>query len=159
MKVNLLIDNPGDVRSGYLNIDPIAEPGDVNGRIKGDIGNLSEHVDAGEADEIVALDILDYFPTNTVDIVLNNWLTRLRHGGRLTMSVVDIREVARGVLAGNLSPNDYNELLYGKQEQPWQFKKSIYTLNQIAEVLANLGFKILSKRIQNLRAVITIERS
>lgn len=158
MKINLLLDNTGDVRSGYINIDPFAPDNDAAGRLKGDISNLDHVVDDGEAIEIIALEVLDYFPGHQADAILTNWLKKLARSGRLTLSVVDVREVARAICANEMSPEDINEHLHGKQEKPWQYRKSAYTLTQIAEVLGNLGYKILARRVQNFRAVITVER-
>lgn len=157
MKVNLLLDNPGDVRSGYLNIDPFA-PAEGDQRVKGDVSDISWAVDDAEATEIVALDVIDFFPARDADRVLNNWLSKLARGGRLTVSAVDVREVARAFLAGTLHLDDVNDLLHGKQEQPWQCRRAAYTLDQLVEVLGNLGYKVLLKRVQNHRAVVTVER-
>lgn len=158
MKLNLLIDNPGDVRSGYVNVDPLAPESSPDGRVRAHLHDLSVVVDDGEAAEIVALDVLDYFPQAQADDVLSGWLKKLAHGGRLTIGVVDLKEVARGVVQHTLSAEDVNELLHGKQEQPWQFRKASYTAGQLAEVLGNLGYKILARRVQGHRAVITVER-
>lgn len=157
MKINLLLDNPGDVRSGFLNLDPFARPDDP-ARFPCDVADLSAYVDAGEATEIVALDVLDYFPSHQADTVLQNWLSRLAHGGRLTLSVVDAREVARAILAGTISMDDVNELVMGRQEKDWQQKKVLLTINQITVPLENLGYKVLAKRVQNYRAIVTVER-
>lgn len=158
MKLNLLLDNGADLRSGFINVDPIAPENDEQGRLKSDVSNLDDVCCDNEADEIVALDILDYYPGGAADKILSNWLRKLKHGGKLTFSVVDYREVARAVLANSISPDDVNELLYGKQEKKWQFKKGAFTLQQLVEVLSNMDYKVLSKRVQNYRAVITVER-
>ncbi len=158
MKLNLLLDNPGDCRSGFINVDPCAPDGDEFGRVRGEIWRLDAIADAGEVAEIVALDLLDNCQAMEVDDVLVGWLSRLKHGGMLTLSVVDLREVSRSVLNGNISIMDANELLFGKQERPWQFKKSVFTLSQLVEVLGNLGYRIIAQRVQNYRAVITVER-
>lgn len=147
MKLNLHMESPGDERSGYVNIDA-SQSADIDG-----------FVDDGEASEIVALDVLDYFPGPDVDDILNKWLKKLAHGGVLTLSVVDLREVSRAILAGSISLVDANELLFGKQEKDWQFKKSAFTLSQLAEVLETLGYKVLAKRVQNFRAVVTVQRN
>jgi hypothetical protein len=156
MKIQLLLDNPGDVRSGFLNLDPFADDSDC--RVKGDVSNLDEFVDDAEASEIVAFDILDYFTAKDVNIVLGNWVAKLAKGGKLTIAVVDLREVARGILDGKLNLDDANELLHGKQEKQWQFKKCSFTLSQLVEVFVKLGYKILSKRVQNYRLVIMTQR-
>lgn len=158
MRINLLVDSPGDQRSGYLNVDPVAPEGCGDGRTRGEPNDLSFAVDPAEAEEIVALDVLDYYPAHAADQVLSHWLSLLRRGGTLTLSVVDVREVARGILSGELSPEDVQELLHGRQERPWQFRKASYTLSQLSDVLQNRGHKILARRNQNYRAVVTCQR-
>jgi hypothetical protein len=155
MKINLLLDNPGGARSGYLNIDPAAPPDDPD-RLAGPVDDLGHAADAGEATHLVALDILDYFPAGEADAVLERWLSRLAHGGRLTMSVVDMREVARGLLAGTLGDQEANELLYGAPSAP--ARRSAYTLARVAGAFEELGYKVLARRIVNFRAVVTVER-
>lgn len=158
MKLNLLIDNPGDCRSGYVNVDPLTPDDCSDGRVRAHLHDLSPVADDGEAVEIVALDVLDYFPAAQADEVLQGWLRKLAHGGRLTVGVVDLKEVCRGVLAHTLSDEDANELLHGRQERPHQFRKASFTLGKLAEVLGNLGYKVLAKRVQGHRAIITVER-
>lgn len=159
VKVNLLLDNPGDCRSGHLNLDPFApDIDDHSGRVKGDVFNLDAFVDDGEAEEIVALDILDYFPANEVDDILQNWLRKLARGGKLTIGVVDVREISRAILHNKLTYDEIGELLYGKQEFAWQYKRSGYTLFQLVAVFEGLGYRILSRRVHNYRAIVTVER-
>jgi hypothetical protein len=133
MNVNLLLDNPGDVRSGYLNIDNFAQPNDKYGRIPGDVFSLSL-IDDGELTELIVLDILDYVPACKLDEVLENWLRKLGHGGTITVSVVDIREVSRAIFNNRLSIDDANELIHGKQEKEWQFKKIVVILRAVVSV-------------------------
>lgn len=156
MKVNLLLDNPGDVRSGYLNIDPFADG--VDTRVKGNLDDLSEHADANELEELVANDILDTFALTDADRVLDNWLSRLAHGGKLTISVVDLRSVSREVLANSISIQDANELLYGRPTAPHFQKRSAFTLQQLAGTLESRGYKLLRKQPENNRIIVTVER-
>lgn len=158
MKVNLLLDNPDGVLGGYVNIDQFTPPDDTTGRIGGEVGDLSHTVDAAEAEEIVALEILDFFPAKRTDHVLDNWLSRLAHGGTITVSVVDTREVARGVLNRQLTMETLNGLLYGEQKRPWEFRKAAYTMEQLVEVFRGKGLKILQKRLVNFRAYVTAQR-
>jgi hypothetical protein len=158
MKLNLLLDNPGDCRSGYLNVDPFAPESAEDGRVRGDLLKLTEFVDLAEVEEVVALDVLDYFPGHALDEVLSHWLSLLAHGGKLTMSVIDVKEVARAVLANTLSAEDVDELLHGKQEKDWQLRKSSFTLKQLSDVLEARGYKVLARRVQNYRAVVTVQR-
>lgn len=151
MKLNLLINSPKDIRSGYLNIDPAADGKDS--RQTGDLSKL-EMADAGECDEIVAHDILDAYAGENVDIVLNNWLTKLAHKGKLTLSFVDTNAIARALLNCDIDLETFNVYIHGST----YVKKSCFTLSHIADVLAKLGYNILIKRLENYRATIVIER-
>lgn len=158
MKINLLFNNPYDVRSGYLNIDPYAGPNDQAGRIPGDINNLDDLVSAGEATEVVALDILDKFPRQYVDQILTHWLSRLAHGGRLTISVIDLYEVAKAFLNEAIDVDKTNTLLHGDPETKGKQVHTNFTLAQLNEVLTNKGFKVLRRCVENNYAIITVER-
>ncbi len=157
MRLNILLDDPGGARSGYANVDPFAPEGDRD-RFKCDVSNLDAVVDNGEAVEIVAHDILDYFGVGKIDEILDHWVSKLAYGGRLSLSVVDVREVARGLLAESLPFNDASILIYGAQQRAWDFRRSMFTVARLAEVLENKGFNVLKKRIENFRAVVTCER-
>jgi hypothetical protein len=158
MKLNLLIDNPADVRNGYINVDPYAPVQDEHGRVAADLSDLTHSVDNGEAAEIIAYEILDYYPAKLGDALLDNWLRKLAHGGTLTISTVDHSEVARAIGHGRLSLAETNELLHGKQERDWDTRKASYTLDDLVVVLNNKGYKILTKRVRSLRAYITAQR-
>ena len=159
MKVNLLLDNPHDVRSGYLNLDPFAPEPDSHGRIRCEIVNLNKLVDAGEAEEIVAHDIIGYFPPKQIDEILDNWLSKLAHKGTLTLSAVDFREVSHKTLGNIITIDQINSLVYGDQRQPWEFRKSAFTLPLLITMFESRGFRIMSKRIQDHKAVVTVYRS
>lgn len=157
-KVNLLLDNPGDIRNGYLNFDPHAPPQCTDGRIRAEIADLSHTVDFNECEELVAHDILDYFGMEEADRVLNHWLSRLAHQGTLSLSVVDLREVSRDLLANTIDIADVNELLYGRQTKPWQFKKCVFTMPVLVGMLQARGYKILTKKSSGYRAIVTVQR-
>lgn len=158
MRINLLIDNPKDVRSGYVNIDPLAPANDPAGRVNGVLHDLSHTVDDGEAVEIIANEILEYHPGGVLDDVINNWLKKLAHGGTITLSTIDVREVARNIWLGTIDLDEANTLLYGEQKTQWQFKKCALSLSDIVGAVEEKGFKILQKRVSALRATVTIQR-
>ncbi len=160
MKVNLLLRNPDDIRSGYLNIDGIATADEckADGRIAARVDNLEHTVDANELEELVAMDVLDYFPMKEADEILNHWLSRLKHGGRLTVGVVDLRQIAREVLSNTCDIADANVLLFGKEEEGWQFKHCVFTTTILVNILRAKGYAIESKLAMNKRAIVTVRR-
>lgn len=159
MKVNLLLDNPGGVRSGYLNIDPAAPPDDPHGRSACPIDRLEQLLDAGEVTELVAHDILDVFPSSRVGPVLEGWMSRLAHGGRLHLSVVDVREVCRGYLSGGITLGDVQELLHGQQTSPYKVRLSAHHAGVVRDFFDKRGWTIVRAAIENWRAVVTVART
>lgn len=153
MKLNLLINSPSDIRSGYVNVDAAATPETKDGRVHCNLASL-EVADAGECSEIVAHDVLDAFPVNKVDEVLSNWLSKLAHKGRLALSVVDLREVSRAVISGNLTAEAANLLLHGESYR----RQCSFTAQQLSEVLSNRGYAIKVCRVENYHAIVVAER-
>lgn len=128
-------------------------------RVKGDIANLDAHVEANEAEEIIALDILHYFPSAVAVEVLRGWVSKLAHGGTLTLSFVDCKEAARGLLNEDLTIEEFSGLIYGKQQKPWEFRKCGFSVVHVASVFeADPGFRVMQKRMSNYVASITIKR-
>jgi predicted SAM-dependent methyltransferase len=155
VKIHLSYDNLESARSGYQNIDYIAENDSV---MVGDIKNLDWLVDDGEAEEIIADDVLGHFPAAQVDDVLDNWLRKLSKGGYLTIITADLKEVARSILAEKITTDQANQLLFGKQDNQWRVKKSAFCLSQLVEVLTNRNYKVVKRRVQSMMAVVTIQR-
>lgn len=154
MKLNLLINNAADVRSGYLNLDPFA-PDDAVDRKRCQLDKLGEWVDANECEELVAHDVLDAFPSVAVDAVLDHWLSRLSHGGKIVVSVVDLKEVARAFLAGSLKLEEANRLIHGGAHM----RKSSLTVGILSDVMEGKGLKVLIRRVENYRAVVVAQRN
>lgn len=156
MKVNLLL-NKKATRSGFLNIDPLAEPGDTD-RVLGSVSNLDEFVDDAEIDELVAIDVIDYLPANELDNVLDNWIRKIRHGGSVTVGGVDIREVAKALAFQQIDITTANLLLYGSQQSPCEYRKATLTLQKLIDVFKSRGFKIIQKRLNNYYYHVKAER-
>lgn len=161
MRINLLLDNPGSVINDYINIDSFADGKDS--RIVGDVISLSnddgEICCFGEADEIIAKDILEYFGPSQIDNVINTWCKKLKIGGKLILSSVDIESIARGIVYGNINNVQHlNELIYGKQEQTWQIKKCAFSLHIIVPMLEGRGMKVLKKLEHDFRFIVVAER-
>ena len=159
MKINLLLNNPKDIRSGYINVDPFAILDDPFGRQNGEPNNLDFLVDNNEATEIIAHDILDRYTNQEVNEILDHWLTKLAHGGELVISMVDIREVSRAVISNSLPLDEVNRLLYGDQDHKVNFKKISLTLEYLTKLLESKGMQVLKKRISNFRAVVAARRT
>lgn len=155
MKLNFLLGNNRDVRSGFVNIDPLATD---DGITKGDWTQLDDICCAAEAETIIALDLLSMIPRNHIDQVLSHWISHLRHGGEIALSVVDTLAVSRALANGELSLPEGGLLLYGEQNQSHQLNKSEWSLTSLAEMIKSYGLKIIKQRVQNYRAVVVARR-
>lgn len=142
MKVNLIMG--GKAMSGYLNIDPHGF-GEDN-KVIGEINNLDEYVGDAEATEILALDIINYLPIEEVEEVISNWISKLRHGGKIVIGGKDILSVSKIFAQGAINLVTVNKEIFGENDV-LNKRKSHITLRYISELLKVKGLKILKKRI------------
>ena len=157
MKLNLLIDEPDKVLPGYYNIDPLAPDLDSS-RMRADPSALGPIADAGEVEEIIAHDIIDTVPLAKVNALIDHWLSRLAHKGRITISCVDIMEVCRSLQNRLISVEEASMLLHGDQSKNWRYRQANYTLLQLVETLRAKGMKVLQKRVYQFKAFVVAER-
>lgn len=158
MKINLLLDNAAGVQGDFLNIDPFAPENDPAGRVNCDVTNFDAHCDNSEATEIIASGVLSYFPQKEVDGILNYWLGKLRHGGKLTIVEPDLYDIVTATQSRALSIDEANTLLYGEQREPWQFRRCMLTVNKMADVLRSKGLQIIKKRVNAFLFVVEAQR-
>lgn len=156
MKLNLLIDNPNGMITGYLNIDPYASGSDF--RVKSDITSLGQFIDDGECEEIRAIDILSKYEAGKIDEIIDEWIAKLRKNGILVISDIDLFEVINNIQKGKISLNDTNLVLYGNQTEPQSYKKCVLSLHNIAEGLKMRGLLILEKSFNGLNFVVKAQR-
>lgn len=156
MKLNLLIDNPNGMITGYLNIDPYASGSDF--RVKSDITSLGQFIDDGECEEIRAIDILSKYEANKIDEIIDEWISKLRKNGILVISDIDLFEVILNIEKGKINLNSTNLILYGNQTEPQTYKKCVLSLHNIAEGLKLRGLFILEKSFNGLNFVVKAQR-
>lgn len=139
MRVYLTLGNP---RSGYVNVNPSQ-------------GNLDGLVEAGEASEMVALEVLDRFRPEEQPVYLRHWASRLAPGGTLTVSCPDLFEVARFLVTGNYSEAGASQILYGS---PQSRRAVVYSDKTLSEELTGMGLQIVSRRVQGPLCVVVARR-
>lgn len=154
-KANLLVNN-NTVLNGYVNIDPYAVEGD--GKIQGDVTDLSHCIDDDELDELVADSVLEYFGAAMVPQVLSNWVRKIKKGGKIVISTPDIYEIARGIVRRDISEDDANILLFGTQDKDGSFKRNAYSMKKVEQLLSQLGMSVTSRRFVTYKLVITAEK-
>lgn len=157
MRLNLLLDGANECRSGYVNLDPLAPPDDPE-RTRGSIVDLSPVCEAAEATEILALDVVTYWPRKVAGEMIAHWVSRLAHGGKLTISLPDAEEVSRAFYMGQIDFETYSEFVHGAQQRGWDERKSGGTLEKLVAYLSGFGLKILAKRVVDYKALVTAER-
>jgi hypothetical protein len=135
--------------NGYDNRESVVNINDIE---------LSEIVDLGEATEIRAINILEQYPGTMSDKIVKSWVEKLSRKGQITIGFTDIIEVSKGLISRILSIDDANDLIHGRQNEPWEFKQSSFHVNQLAEFLKSLNLKILLKRVVKYRGIIIGER-
>lgn len=158
MKLNLILDNPNAVLSGYTNIDPFADENDKK-RIKNDVSNLDNIVDDSECEEIRAVEVIEYYQRPDMDRMLSHWIKKLKRGGILTVIDVDLYNACRLYAAQAIDTKIINELLHGMQEKNWDYRKVNISLEDVQKYLESKSMSILSSKIVGLKFVIKAEKN
>ena len=154
MKINILLDSPNNTLSGYVNVDPIADPNDIK-RVVCDVDNLTPLVDDGEAEVIIVTEVLAYFPFRDLDRLVNHWVSKLKKGGgRLTITDIDFYEVTRDIQSRKLNLEEANMLLYGHEDKPWRYRKALISGQLLADLLRSKGLKIVKHRLGEYKFVV-----
>jgi len=145
MKINLIY-GEGDVLSTHLNLHPFAMQDTDTVKIA-DVKNIDRWVCDAEATEIVATDVIDYLILYEVPKVIEGWIKKIRHGGKLIIGGTDMTEVCRAFSNGEIDLETTNKLLHGLQTQPHLVKRVNLTLIGVVGFLQNdFGLHITKKR-------------
>lgn len=146
MKLNL--GSGGDIRlHGYINVDILPNPS-APAEIyrQGDMANLDWLCAAGQADEIMANNSLPCLPYTVVDAVLEHWVSRLKVGGVLKITVPDLRWIAKSLGEDVADLSKIAPLIYGPQDQPSVGFRSAYDPKALCDRLVSLGMRITGQR-------------
>jgi hypothetical protein len=143
MKVNIIFDNPNCL-NGYLNLDPLVKDSG-SAKVKADVANLDSHIDNGEAEEIRSSNVLSFYDSNKVDDIINNWISKIRSGGIIQITEIDIEKCFKAFLRSEINMTQLNILIYGEQYQKWDFKKSGLNMHVMSEALKAKGLEIIEK--------------
>ena len=157
MKVNITVGSSHHL-NGYLNIDPITGGEEGAEAVKCDIRNLDNLVLDSQCYEIIAEDVMDYLTMEDASLALSNWVQKLRHGGKIIIGGTDIYEASKQFNQGVIPIRDYNNIIHGTMDHPWEVKLSHNTVANLEAGLRLHGIKILKRRINGLSMVIEGER-
>jgi hypothetical protein len=151
MKINLILD--GHPLSGYKNIDPHGYGDEA--KTVGDLENLHDIVEDAEATEILALDIIDFLPLNSVEPAISHWISKLRHGGKIAIGGKDLWQISKASYQKILGLAEANEVIHGTQERP---RISHLTIDILIEILEKQGLQIIKKRINKFDMTVEAQR-
>ncbi len=158
MKLFLTLAN-NEVLNSYINVDPIAAQQNPN-KVAADPSDLSSLIDNGEAEEILAPDVLDYYILADKIKVLEHWLGKLGHEGTITIGGLDIHEAGRLMYLRELNVQQTNELLYGVQNTQGIARRSLLTLQDVTDVFsAKPDYTVLSKQFNGMFYLVTAQRN
>ncbi len=144
MKINMSFDNKDLILDNYTNIDPLALPNDKFGRINCHPDNLNLIVNDGQAEEIIANMVLNYISHKKLYSVLKTWSNKLSHNGTLEIFYIDLIEVARLIITGQIKEQNAIQLIYGSQKEEWDFFKSSISIYELKMFFENEGLIIES---------------
>ena len=162
MKVNLIY-NEEDILNGYLNVYPWSyeETEEPNVKI-GNLLNLGALVDDSEATEIIANKVIDYLSPKEIYIALEEWIKKLRYGGKITIIGTDLYLVAKSILSFKITSEEANRHLFGNQKEEYLIKRVALNGEGVANYLEDMkkGLEIEEKYYlpQNYQYVVTARR-
>lgn len=107
-------------------------------------------IPAATATEILCEDALDY-TENRIE-ALQNIISKLRYGGRLILTGIDVQELSRELLNKNVSIDEMSQLLYSGRQ-------SATSVSKMTEVLSALSLIVVNSRIKNMHYYILAKRN
>ena len=148
MKLNLGCGS--DIRLGYINIDRLP-PGEISSDVyrQGDISSLDWLTEDNTVDEIIALDCIEYLPTNVIKSALINWAQKLTTGGILKILVPDCHAIAKSFMQGQFDLNEYSQMTFGTQIEN-DNRLSIIDAATLLSTLQEIGLTISLKRYEGV---------
>jgi len=121
---------------GWINIDA-RNASHVH--INTDIIDLKDFAD-NSVGEIYLCHVLEHFSFEEVTSVLNVFYEKLQPGGLLRLSVPDFSLMAESYLKNKVPLKSLKYALMGGQDYQYNFHKSVYDFETLAQILAEAGF-------------------
>jgi hypothetical protein len=146
LKLNLSIGKPKNIRHGYTNVDPFAKQEDDS--YKAELHQLDSVVDDGEAVEMIALDVIEYYPYNDLDILFQHWWKKLKKGAKLTVDFYEIRRIAKDLVAYRLSLEEFNKVI----------AQSFLSMEEAKVKLEAAGFTLLHAKFADHKGIIICQK-
>ena len=90
--------------------------------------------------------------------VLKHWVKKIRHKGKIVVTSVDTHQVCKSFLDKEIDIDQFNKIVHGTFQAPWDVRLSHSSLEELAEFLTSLGLIVTKKRISGIRAILEATR-
>jgi hypothetical protein len=119
---------------------------------------LNDYIDDGEADELILDHVLEYCPAENIYNYLTLAAKKLAKGGTLTIMGTDLVILSEAFIRGEVNIVDFNKVLFGTKQHPWDFKLSAICLSDVNDILKSFGLKLLERKLSGHEFTIKVER-
>jgi len=120
---------------------------------------LDDICEDSECKELIIDDIIGYIPYDRIDTTLENWIKKIRIGGNIIITGVDLNSIARGIQGRIIDIKQANLFLYGFPKKDSPIRMSCLTGAQIARIFERTThFKIIKYSIENFKYIVKAER-
>lgn len=130
--------------AGFINID-IAKHAI-------DLANLDNICEASECNTIILNDVLKFVSFNSLGSVVKYIVSKLRLGGSATFIFTDLNSIVREFYAGNISIDQFNELVFGPGA------RCCFTTKNILDLLSQCNVNVNSVDVSKEQVVVKFER-
>jgi len=154
MKINICFNKNNTYLNNYINTN--IDNGDEY--LKCDLEDLSAIVDNGEAEEILAINVLNYVSHKKLKKTVLNWYKKLSYNGILTIYFLDFIEICRLITVGSISYDEAKNLLFGIQDEENEFFKSGISLLELKSIFEEVNGRIESCKKDGIYSLIKVRR-
>lgn len=158
MKLNLMKNfDENELLTGYVNVCPNAPPNHKECN-SGDYVTLDSYCDDAEASEILALDVIDFLNPQVTHVVLDNWVKKLGHSGKLIIGGVETYSVCKAASLRAIDIGNLNFILRSNIDNPFGARKFTYNIEDVVNLMKSKGLVIRKQSIADLKYVVVGER-
>ena len=116
--------------------------------------NMEAAVPPASAEEILAEDLIEFFPLKKVEQAIDYLLSKLRHKGQITLSCKDIYVLNYLITRREFDITNINLALYGDSLSV----RSVLSSEDLINILTSRGLKIVKKIHDGIKAIVVAER-
>ena len=153
MKIRITV-GADEKLNGYINVDPVSR----FDNLESDVRNLDSIAEDAECSEILAEEVIDFVRREELYPILDHWISKLRHGGKMYLSFYDTRQIAKAFFRGKINLDEFNMIVHGTFSAPWDIRLSHTTIEELSQFLQSRGLVITKKTLDGLKATIGVER-